>query len=160
MFQFPGFPSFRISHLQCEGFPHSDICGLTLVCNSPQLFAAYHVLRRLWEPRHPPYALNSLPCLRLIPNLWSYLFFLLNSFLYSLPLCQWTLCLPSWFPSTTSISPLFIMLADCGLPSGSSVDSKDLWSQESVAQILLPPIYNYSPDSLAHEYLKWTQYFL
>ena len=39
------------------GLPHSDICGSSLVCKSPQLFAAYHVLRRLQEPRHPPYAL-------------------------------------------------------------------------------------------------------
>ncbi len=37
--------------------PHSDICGSKVVCASPQLFAAYHVLRHLWEPRHPPYAL-------------------------------------------------------------------------------------------------------
>ena len=28
-----------------------------VICTSPQLFAAYRVLRRLWEPRHPPYAL-------------------------------------------------------------------------------------------------------
>ena len=27
------------------------------ICNSPQLFAAYHVLLRLREPRHPPCAL-------------------------------------------------------------------------------------------------------
>ena len=40
------------------GLPHSDICGSSLVCKSPQLFAAYHVLRRLQEPRHPPYALS------------------------------------------------------------------------------------------------------
>ena len=28
-----------------------------VICTSPQLFAAYHVLRRLREPRHPPFAL-------------------------------------------------------------------------------------------------------
>ena len=39
------------------GLPHSDIHGSSLVCKSPRLFAAYHVLRRLQEPRHPPYAL-------------------------------------------------------------------------------------------------------
>ena len=44
--------------LQPAGLPHSDICGSQLMCNSPQLFAAYHVLHRLWEPRHPPYALT------------------------------------------------------------------------------------------------------
>lgn len=28
------------------------------MCQSPQLFAAYHVLHRLREPRHPPSALT------------------------------------------------------------------------------------------------------
>ena len=42
------------------GFPHSDICGLTDICSSPQLFAACHVLLRLPVPRHPPYALLHL----------------------------------------------------------------------------------------------------
>jgi hypothetical protein len=44
--------------LHCTRFPHSDICGSKVVCTSPQLFAAYHVLRRLLEPRHSPYALT------------------------------------------------------------------------------------------------------
>ena len=44
-------------HITAEGFPHSDICGSTVVCTSPQLFAACHVLLRLLLPRHPPYAL-------------------------------------------------------------------------------------------------------
>ena len=39
------------------GFPHSDICGSMCICHSPQLFAAYHVFRRLIVPRHPPCAL-------------------------------------------------------------------------------------------------------
>ena len=42
------------------GFPHSDICGSRIICISPQLFAAYHVLLRLLVPRHPPCALISL----------------------------------------------------------------------------------------------------
>ena len=41
-------------------FPHSDICGSKLMCSSPQLFAACHVLLRRLVPRHPPYALCSL----------------------------------------------------------------------------------------------------
>ena len=41
-------------------FPHSDICGSKLICSSPQLFAACHVLRRLPMPRHSPYALVRL----------------------------------------------------------------------------------------------------
>ena len=62
MFQFPAF-AFRMSGmtgLQPAGFSHSDICGSRVVCTYPQLFAAYHVLHRLQEPRHPPYALSYL----------------------------------------------------------------------------------------------------
>jgi len=33
--------------LPSYGFPHSDICGSSRMCQSPQLFAAYHVLLRL-----------------------------------------------------------------------------------------------------------------
>ena len=33
--------------LQHSGLPHSDICGSPRMCQSPQLFAAYHVLLRL-----------------------------------------------------------------------------------------------------------------
>ena len=43
---------------QPAGLPHSEICGSKDVCTSPQLIAAYHVFRRLPEPRHPPYALS------------------------------------------------------------------------------------------------------
>ncbi len=39
------------------GLPHSDTCGSKAVRASPQTFAACRVLRRLREPRHPPYAL-------------------------------------------------------------------------------------------------------
>ncbi len=46
--------------LQHAGLPHSDTCGSIRMCQSPQIFAAYHVLLRLWEPRHPPYALIQL----------------------------------------------------------------------------------------------------
>lgn len=49
------------SRLQRDGLPHSDIGGSAVVCTSPPLFAAYRVLRRLREPRHPPCALGSLP---------------------------------------------------------------------------------------------------
>ena len=44
--------------LQLIRFPHSEICGSIHICWSPQLIAAYHVLHRLWEPRHPPCALS------------------------------------------------------------------------------------------------------
>ena len=49
--------SFGISQ---RGFPHSDIPGSKLVCSSPGLIAAYHVLHRLLVPRHSPYTLSSL----------------------------------------------------------------------------------------------------
>ena len=66
MFQFPGFPAYdyfihRMLHGSSPcGFPHSDICGSTLMCSSPQLFAACHVLLRLLMPRHSPCALSRL----------------------------------------------------------------------------------------------------
>ena len=66
MFQFPGFPAYDyfIHHTlrgsSPRGFPHSDIRGSMLICSSPRLFAACHVLRRLPMPRHSPYALLRL----------------------------------------------------------------------------------------------------
>ena len=40
------------------GLPHSEIRGSGAECASPRLIAAYHVLRRLSVPRHPPCALS------------------------------------------------------------------------------------------------------
>ena len=63
MFQFPGFPShdyvfiIRYLDITLSEFPHSEILGSQFTCNSPKLIAAYHVLHRLREPRHPPSAL-------------------------------------------------------------------------------------------------------
>ena len=63
------FPEFAHARLWIQrdvlrfcrsGFPHSDIPGSKLVCSSPRLIAAYHVLHRLLVPRHPPCALSSL----------------------------------------------------------------------------------------------------
>ena len=42
------------------GFPHSEIHGSKLICSSPWLIAACHVLLRLLMPRHSPYALVRL----------------------------------------------------------------------------------------------------
>ena len=39
------------------GLSHSEIHGSKVICTSPWLVAAYHVLHRLNEPRHPPFAL-------------------------------------------------------------------------------------------------------
>ena len=82
MFQFRAFPSYdylihRTIPEYCSGvLPHSEISGSTLICSSPKLFAACHVLHRLLMPRHSPCALFSLTYLRL---------FLLTS---SLELCR------------------------------------------------------------------------
>ena len=44
--------------LQTAGLSHSEIHGSQVICTYPGLIAAYHVLHRLQEPRHPPYALS------------------------------------------------------------------------------------------------------
>ena len=48
------------------GFPHSDASGSKPVCGYPELIAAYHVLRRLSAPRHPPCTLSSLTKLEIL----------------------------------------------------------------------------------------------
>lgn len=59
MFQFPVLASCisRIISLQDIGLSHSEISGSKVICTYPKLIAAYHVLHRLREPRHPPCAL-------------------------------------------------------------------------------------------------------
>ena len=54
------FIQYRLTRYCLAGFPHSEICGSTLICSYPQLIAAYHVLLRLLMPRHSSYALLSL----------------------------------------------------------------------------------------------------
>ena len=78
-FSSAGLPTYdyfihhRLTEYCSAVFPHSDIRGSMLICSSPQLFAAYHVLLRLLMPRHSPCALlrltssqlaSSLICLR------------------------------------------------------------------------------------------------
>ena len=63
MFQFRRFPSYTYLiqyRIPFGGFPHSEISGSQLICSSPKLIAAYHVLHRLLMPRHSPCALISL----------------------------------------------------------------------------------------------------
>ncbi len=48
----------RMSPLQGDGLSHSEIRGSKVICTYPRLIAAYHVLHRLREPRHPPCALT------------------------------------------------------------------------------------------------------
>ena len=52
-----------IAALQAAGLSHSEIPGSQVICTSPGLIAAYHVLHRLREPRHPP---DALTCFRLL----------------------------------------------------------------------------------------------
>ena len=67
------------------GFPHSEICGSKLICSSPQLIAACHVLHRLLMPRHSPYALVRLNFLYISYTL---VLFELSEFLAELPLSR------------------------------------------------------------------------
>ena len=46
-----------VTVLQTAGLSHSEILGSKVICTYPGLIAAYHVLHRLREPRHPPCAL-------------------------------------------------------------------------------------------------------
>ena len=48
----------KVISLQLIGLSHSEILGSKIICISPRLIAAYHVLHRLREPRHPPCALS------------------------------------------------------------------------------------------------------
>ena len=59
MFQFPrlALSILIVTALQTAGLSHSEILGSMVICTYPRLIAAYHVLRRLREPRHPPCAL-------------------------------------------------------------------------------------------------------
>ena len=66
MFQFRRFPSYTyvfsiwytVLHRMCSHIRKS--ADITLICSSPQLIAACHVLHRLLMPRHSPCALYSL----------------------------------------------------------------------------------------------------
>ena len=62
MFQFPPFASTAsmlwMTALQTAGLSHSEIRGSKVICTYPRLIAAYRVLHRLREPRHPPCALS------------------------------------------------------------------------------------------------------
>ena len=56
MFQFSAFAYYTTS-LPLVRLSHSEIFESNRICQSSKLIAAYHVLHRLWEPRHPPCAL-------------------------------------------------------------------------------------------------------
>ena len=58
-------PTSVVVCLLHTGLPHSEIRGSKAICASPRLIAACHVLLRLREPRHPPYALTFISRLEL-----------------------------------------------------------------------------------------------
>ena len=69
--------------LQTAGLSHSDISGSKVICTCPELFAAYHVLHSLDEPRHPPCALSYFfRCPYLFEETWTLL--ILSAVLYCL----------------------------------------------------------------------------
>ena len=75
MFQFRAFPPYgylihpTVLEYCSSGFPHSEIPGSQLICSSPRLIAACHVLRRLLMPRHSPCALISFT-FEMIAHFW------------------------------------------------------------------------------------------
>ena len=82
-----------VTGLQPDGLPHSEICGSKVICTYPQLIAAYHVLHRLPEPRHPPMCPFLLSPYRLIFNISSAYTF---SFLFYFKLLEFALYFLSW----------------------------------------------------------------
>ena len=69
-----------MTFLQNAGLSHSEISGSKVICTYPELIAAYHVLHRLREPRHPPCALAYF----LSNVLFSYWYWLGNCFRLSI----------------------------------------------------------------------------
>ena len=89
MFQFPGLASLRMTGLQPAELSHSEIFGLTRICQYPKLIAAYHVLHRLQEPRHPPHTLKYfLVFFEYHSSPETFMMLCLILFNFHLPLCQ------------------------------------------------------------------------
>ena len=61
MFQFSPLAYLLLGIIPLHGIrlPYSEISGSKCMCHSPKLIAAYHVLHRLSNPRHPPCALSN-----------------------------------------------------------------------------------------------------
>ena len=72
---FGGYYTFSI-----VGWPIRRSRDIMLVCSFPWLIAAYHVLRRLSDPRHPPCALN---CFKKFEIVVSYVLHTTNKKTYS-----------------------------------------------------------------------------
>ena len=78
--------------LQTAGLSHSDTRGSKVICTSPRIFAAYRVLHRLLEPRHPPSALIRFSLCEIVKifylSIFTYfcLLVMIVSFSYRIPL--------------------------------------------------------------------------
>ena len=53
--RYPPWPMDSVRDALTSRLSNSEISGSKCVCHSPELIAAYHVLRRQPMPRHPPY---------------------------------------------------------------------------------------------------------
>ena len=63
---------------------------IMLVCSSPRLIAAYHVLHRLSDPRHPPCALISFKKIEIVVMLPPLLICIILFCEIAFPICQRT----------------------------------------------------------------------
>ena len=104
-------------------FPHSEICGSKLICSSPQLIAACHVLRRLPMPRHSPYALLRLNYLYVQSSRINITVLSLSLELLCFILCSvgadflirpWQNCL--FYPLSLTKKPDFVLSISCFFP--------------------------------------------
>ena len=101
------------------GCPIRKPSDVTLVCSSPKLIAAYRVLLRLSDPRHPPYALNRFKKFtgRCATHTCSLFPFLYSSYYYIshvcvFPICQRTCTDYGWWIMNYKSTPIwhFVML--------------------------------------------------
>ena len=106
-----------MTFLQNAGLSHSEISGSKVICTYPELIAAYHVLHRLREPRHPPCALayflsNLLLSIRYYPGILNiavlktygsiYTFSSLLNFTFCTSCQRSFLCFQRWWRITDS----------------------------------------------------------
>ena len=102
-----GWLSFECYAFSVTGCPIRKSADITLVCSSPQLIAAYHVLHRLSEPRHPPCALS---CFKKFRNCSCYLrqkkvtryYNLLSQYVKEL-FPNWQLTIGNWQKKTADV---------------------------------------------------------
>jgi hypothetical protein len=88
-----GWLSFEYYAFSIVGCPIRKCRDISLVCSSPCLIAAYHVLRRLSDPRHPPCALIRFKNFQFLNTLMVSLppkVFSTRFFTYYFPICQRT----------------------------------------------------------------------